>query len=47
MIAADRNSVVFIYWQDGMDNWDSIPGRDKRFFFSHCIQTGSGAHPVV
>jgi hypothetical protein len=27
-----------------LDDWSSIPGRDKGFFSSLCVQTGSGAH---
>jgi hypothetical protein len=29
----------------GLDNWGSIPGRDRCFSHLHLVQTGSGAHP--
>jgi hypothetical protein len=29
----------------GLDSRGSIPGRGKRFFLLHSVQTGSGAHP--
>jgi hypothetical protein len=30
----------------GLDDWGSIPDRDRGFFSNPCIQTGSGAHPA-
>jgi hypothetical protein len=46
VVVKSRDSAVGIatsYWLDGRG---SIPGRDKRLYPLHSIQTGSGAHPV-
>jgi hypothetical protein len=42
-----RVSSVGIATGYGMDGWDWIPGRGKRFFSTlHRVQTSSGAHPA-
>jgi hypothetical protein len=33
------------YRLGGLDGLGTVPGRDKRFFFSY-VQTGTGAHPA-
>jgi hypothetical protein len=30
-----------------LDGWASIPGRGKRFYVLHSVETGSGAHPAA
>lgn len=36
-------SMLMGYW---LDSQDLIPGRSKRFYFSHSVQTVSGVHPA-
>jgi len=39
-----RTSKVTGY---GLEDWASIPRRDRTFFFRHrCVQTATGAHPA-
>jgi hypothetical protein len=39
-------SVVFIAMGYRLDSWSSNPGRGKKFYLFHKVQTGSGVHPA-
>jgi hypothetical protein len=49
MILKSANNFFFVNLTrilDGLDGPGSIPRQFKIFFFSHSVQTGSGAHPA-
>jgi hypothetical protein len=41
-----RGSSGSIVSDYGLDDRGSIPDRGREFFFSPCVQTGSGAYPA-
>jgi hypothetical protein len=46
VVWGSQDSSVGIETGYRLDSWSSIPGRSKRFFSFHNIQTSSGVHPA-